>query len=144
MLPNHRGWFARRAVELLASGTLLAAAPGGMYEHRRHRLLNRAEFVRRVARHAALALGVITFSLAIGIAGYHYIAGLGWIDGLLNASMILTGMGPVDGLHGTQAKLFASFYALFSGVVFLGVSSVLVAPFAHRLLHRLHLEENAN
>jgi hypothetical protein len=115
-----------------------------MYEHRTHRLLSGVEFARRVARHGALALAIITFSLGLGVAGYHYIADLAWIDALLNASMILTGMGPVDLMHGTQAKLFASFYALFSGVVFLGVASVLVAPFAHRLLHRFHLEGKAN
>jgi hypothetical protein len=112
-----------------------------MYEHRTRPLLNRAEFVGRVMRHGALALTIVSVSLGIGVAGYHYLAGLEWIDALLNASMILTGMGPVDTLHGEKAKLFASFYALFSGVVFLGVASLLVAPFAHRLLHHLHLEK---
>jgi hypothetical protein len=90
-----------------------------MYEHRTHHLLSRAAFARRIARHAFLALVIAAFSLALGVAGYHYLAGLTWIDALLNASMILTGMGPVDSLHGAAAKLFASFYALFSGVVFL-------------------------
>jgi hypothetical protein len=113
-----------------------------MYEHRSHRILSRTEFVKRIARHVALALVILSFSLGLGVAGYHYFAGLHWVDALLNASMILTGMGPVDTLHTSKAKLFASFYALFSGVVFLGVASVLVAPFAHRLLHRLHLEES--
>jgi hypothetical protein len=113
-----------------------------MYEHRTHHLLSRADFARRITRHVLLALVILAFSLALGVAGYHHLAGLAWIDALLNASMILTGMGPVDPLHGSPAKLFASFYALFSGVVFLGVASVLVAPFAHRLLHRFHLEES--
>ena len=112
-----------------------------MYEHRTHRLLNPAEFAWRVARHLALALVILAFSLGIGITGYHLLAGLDWIDALLNASMILTGMGPVDPMPNAKAKLFASVYALFSGVVFLGVASMLVAPFAHRLLHKLHLEE---
>ena len=111
-----------------------------MYEHRTHHLLSRTTFVRRVARHATLALCILVFSLGLGIAGYHYLGGLKWIDALLNASMILTGMGPVDVLHGNTAKLFASFYALFSGIVFLGVASLLVAPFAHRFLHKFHLE----
>lgn len=111
-----------------------------MYEHRKHRLLSRHEFLKRIIRHVGIAATVIAFSLTLGIAGYHFVAGLEWIDALLNASMILTGMGPVDILHGYKAKLFASFFALFSGVVFLGVASVLVAPFAHRLLHRFHLE----
>ena len=113
-----------------------------MYEHRKHRLLSRGEFIKRIVQHVVLAAAILSFSLALGVAGYHYVAGLEWIDALLNASMILTGMGPVDVLHGEKAKLFASFYALFSGVVFLGIASVLVAPFAHRLLHRFHLEEH--
>jgi hypothetical protein len=112
-----------------------------MYEHRTHHLLTVSEFARRVARHFILALTLLTFSLGIGITGYHYIAHLKWIDALLNASMILTGMGPVDPMLDVKAKLFASFYALFSGIVFLGIASVLVAPFAHRLLHKFHLEK---
>jgi hypothetical protein len=79
--------------------------------------------------------------LGTGIVGYHYIAGLSWIDSLLNASMILGGMGPVDPLKTDGAKIFASFYALFSGLAFIGIVSVLLAPFVHRLLHRVHAEE---
>jgi hypothetical protein len=115
-----------------------------MYEHRTHRLLSRTEFARRIGRHVALAVAILVFSLGLGTTGYHYLAGLDWIDALLNASMILTGMGPVDILHTSTAKLFASCYALFSGVVFLGIASVLVAPFAHRILHRFHLEGSDN
>ena len=111
-----------------------------MYERRTHHLIGAAEFARRVLRHVVLALTILLFSLGIGITGYHYIARLDWIDALLNASMILTGMGPVDPMSDAKSKLFASFYALFSGVVFLGIASVLVAPFAHRLLHKFHLE----
>lgn len=111
-----------------------------MYEPRDHRLLSRAEFVARIARHGLLALGLIAGALIIGIFGYHFIARLPWVDSLLNASMILGGMGPVDPLHSTAAKFFASFYALFSGLAFIGIASLLVAPFAHRLLHRFHIE----
>jgi len=111
-----------------------------MYEHRTHGLISRGEFGRRVVRHVMLATVVMFASLALGVIGYHYVADLKWIDALLNASMSLTGMGPVDTMVTARAKLFASLYALFSGVVFLGVASVLVAPFAHRLLHRFHLE----
>ena len=77
----------------------------------------------------------------MGVAGYHFFAQLGWIDSLLNASMILGGMGPVDPLQNNAAKIFASFYALFSGLAFISIMSVLVAPFAHRMLHRFHAEE---
>jgi hypothetical protein len=111
-----------------------------MYESSRHPLLSRAKFLRRVGRHALLALVVITIALGIGIVGYHFIAHLGWIDSLLNASMILGGMGPVDPLKTDAAKIFASFYALFSGLAFVGIASLMIAPFAHRLLHRFHLE----
>ncbi len=111
-----------------------------MDEYRAHPFLSRARFVRRVARHGLLALIVIAFALGVGIFGYHFIAHLGWTDSLLNASMILGGMGPVDLLHSKAAKIFASFYALFSGLAFVGIASLMVAPFAHRLLHRFHLE----
>jgi hypothetical protein len=111
-----------------------------MYEHRAHPLLSPAKFARRVARHGLLALVVIVFALGIGVLGYHCIARLGWIDSLLNASMILGGMGPVDPLPSNAAKIFASFYALFSGLAFVGIASLMIAPFAHRLLHRFHLE----
>jgi len=112
-----------------------------MYEHRKQPLLSRAEFSKRVRRHGLVALGVLLFGLGIGILGYHYIAGLRWIDSLLNASMILGGMGPVDPLPTNAAKIFASVYALFSGLAFIGIVSVLLAPFVHRMLHRIHAEE---
>jgi hypothetical protein len=112
-----------------------------MYERRNYPLLSRAKFARRVARHTLLALVFVGIALGIGIIGYHFIAGLGWIDSLLNASMILGGMGPVDPLQSSGAKIFASFYALFSGLAFIGIASLLVAPFAHRLIHRFHIEE---
>lgn len=111
-----------------------------MYERRNYPLLSRAKFARRVARHLLLALSFVAVALGIGVFGYHFVARLSWIDSLLNASMILGGMGPVDPLHSSAAKLFASFYALFSGLAFIGIASVLVAPFAHRLLHRFHIE----
>ena len=112
-----------------------------MTKDRRHApLLSRAEFAGRVARNAALATALIAASLGVGVVGYHLTAGLGWVDSLLNASMILTGMGPVDQLSSDTAKVFASFYALFSGVAFLTIVAVLMAPLVHRFLHRFHLE----
>ncbi|MDZ7374962.1 MAG: hypothetical protein ONB23_13480 [candidate division KSB1 bacterium] len=111
------------------------------YEHRSEPILPRHLFVRRLLFHALLAFGVVAFSLAIGVVGYRFIAGLSWIDALMNAAMILGGMGPVNELKTNWGKLFASFYALYSGAAFLSVFAVLVAPFAHRILHRLHLEE---
>ena len=112
-----------------------------MYEHRNRPLLSRAKFVARIARHLLLALLLIGIALGIGVLGYHYLGELSWIDSLLNASMILGGMGPVDPLKTDSAKIFASCYALFSGLAFIGIVSVLLAPFVHRLLHRVHAEE---
>ena len=112
-----------------------------MYEHRSEPLLSRALFIRRLFRHGLVGAVVIACSLAIGILGYRLCAGFSWLDSLLDASMILGGMGPVNPLTTTAGKLFASFYALFAGIAFLATVGILIAPFAHRLLHRLHLEK---
>ena len=109
------------------------------YEHRHEPLLPRAAFLLRVTLHAAIALGIVFGALFIGVVGYHFFARLSWIDALVNASMLLGGMGPVNELHTTAAKLFASFYALFSGIVFLVSIGVLFAPIIHRFLHRFHI-----
>jgi hypothetical protein len=83
---------------------------------------------------------IILTSLTIGIIGYRWLVGLGWIDSILNASFILTGMGPVDTMKTDAAKLFASAYALFSGVVFIGAVGVLLTPGFHRLIHHFHVD----
>jgi hypothetical protein len=111
-----------------------------MYEHHTEPLLPRLAFLKRLASHAGIAIGVILGSLGIGILGYHFLEGLAWIDALVNASMILGGMGPVDALHTNAGKLFASLYALYSGIVFLLSVGIIVAPFFHRIMHRFHLE----
>src|SRR6202142_1390704 len=111
------------------------------FEHHKEPLASTGEFLRRMARFASLAVGIILVSLGIGIVGYHYLEGLSWIDSLLNASMILGGMGPVNPLTTTGGKLFASFYALFSGIVFLVAVGLLLAPIIHRMLHQFHLGE---
>jgi len=114
-----------------------------MYEHRTKPLLSTPKFLKRVARHWVAGFGVLGLGLGGGILGYHYIVGCNWIDLLLNASMILGGMGPVGEPLKTSvaAKIFASLYALFSGLAFIGIVSLLLAPFVHRLLHRIHAEE---
>ena len=109
-----------------------------MYEHSSEPLLSRARFFRRVARHAGVSFAIIAGSLAIGVFGYHVLEGLPWLDALLNASMILGGMGPVAEIHTTAGKLFASAYALYSGLIVLVAAGVLFAPMLHRFLHRLH------
>jgi hypothetical protein len=111
-----------------------------MYESRSHRLLPRRQFLQRIARHGGIASAIIAASLLLGVLGYHHFEGLAWIDALVNASMILGGMGPVNELHTMAGKLFASFYALYSGAVFLIAAGVIFAPVFHRFLHRFHME----
>lgn len=112
-----------------------------MFEHRREPLLARDAFARRVVRYALLSAFLVAAALSIGVVGYHVFEGLPWLDALLNASMILGGMGPVDDIASPAGKLFASFYALFSGLLFVGAASIVVAPFVHRVMHRLHLDD---
>jgi hypothetical protein len=111
-----------------------------MLEHHKKPLLSRREFLARQFKYLRFSLAILLFSIGIGILGYHIFGGLPWIDALLNASMILTGMGPVDHLETTAGKLFSSFYALFSGVAFLTFAAVLFAPIYHRFLHKFHLD----
>ena len=110
------------------------------FERRQEPLLPMDQFLRRVAHSSLTALVLIAGSLAIGALGYHAFGRLGLVDSILNASMILTGMGPLDRMPTTAGKLFASAYALFSGVMFLTSVGVLLAPGIHRFLHRFHLE----
>ena len=112
-----------------------------MFERRHERLAPRRVFVRRMLSSLGIAIGMIAVALSIGIAGYHWLSGFGWIDSLLEASMILGGMGPVNPLPSDGAKLFASFYALFSGLIFIGVMGVVLAPPAHRMIHKFHLDD---
>jgi len=112
-----------------------------MFERRSQKLLPWPRFVGRMMLSFLLAFGIVAAALMIGVLGYHYIVRLAWIDAVLNASMILTGMGPVDTMKDTPSKLFASAYALFSGVVFLSAVSIVLAPVFHRVLHHFHLDE---
>lgn len=112
-----------------------------MFERKTERLLPFPRFIGRMVLTLLLGLGIVSVALMIGVLGYHYIAGLTWIDAILNASMILTGMGPVATLTGTAPKLFASAYALFSGVVFLSAVGVVLSPLFHRMIHKFHLDD---
>ena len=114
-----------------------------MYEHHSKPLLPPRMFFRRVLGHVTLSAAILVVSLGIGIAGYHWTEDFSLLDSLLNASMILGGMGPVDPLHTTAGKVFASFYSLFSGVIFLAAVGIIIAPVAHRILHKLHLSPNS-
>lgn len=110
------------------------------FEHRKQPLLKRREFLRRQMQYFFYSGILLAFSLGIGVLGYKYFGGISWIDSLLNASMILTGMGPVSEMHSDAAKLFSSFYALYSGIAFLGTVAVFFAPIAHRFMHILHMD----
>jgi hypothetical protein len=111
-----------------------------VYEHRSAPLLPFGQFLRRLLSSVGLFAFLVVAALGIGVLGYHSLAELSWIDALLNASMILAGMGPVSELHSGRAKLFASAYALFSGVVFISSIGVVGAPIVHRFLHKFHVE----
>src|SRR6516162_1747690 len=113
-----------------------------MFEHRKDPLAPRRVFYRRLARSLGLALGVIALSLLLGMAGYHYLENLPWLDAFLNASMILSGMGPVAPIQTGGGKLFAGCYALFSGLAFITALGVVIAPVYHRFIHKFHLEGN--
>ncbi len=111
------------------------------FENKRQPLLAKRLFYRRLFNHLLTGILVIILSLGFGVLGYHYLENFSWIDSLLNASMILGGMGPVGELHTFGGKLFASLYALFSGIVFLVTVGIIIAPAVHRFLHKLHLSE---
>jgi hypothetical protein len=112
-----------------------------MKKQKSKNILPPKEFAKRVFKYALFALGLLVFSVGIGILGYHYIGKLNWIDSIYNASMILTGMGPVDDMRTDSAKIFASIYDLFNGVIFLSTVAIFFAPFAHRLMHLLKIDE---
>ena len=113
-----------------------------VYEGRQEELAPRSIFIKRIIGALAVALGLIVVALSIGIAGYHFLAGLGWIDSLLEASMILGGMGPVKELHDDASKVFASLYALFSGILFIALMGIMLAPLAHRVMHKFHVDDD--
>jgi hypothetical protein len=112
-----------------------------MFEHRKEPMLPMAVFLRRMAACLGIAGAMVAFGLGIGVLGYRFIAAFSWIDALLNSCMILGGMGPVGELPNNAAKLFASFFALFSGLIFISVMAVLISPVAHRMLHHFHVAE---
>ena len=112
-----------------------------MYEHRHQPLASQKVFLRRLANNGLIAFVLLAFSLLIGILGYHFFENLSWIDSLLNASMILGGMGPVNPVLTDAGKIFASCYALYSGVILLASIGVLATPIFHRFVHHFHLSE---
>jgi hypothetical protein len=110
-------------------------------ETRKQKVLPLHRFLVRVGRYTLFALALIVFSVSIGTLGYHHFGQIAWLDSFHMACMILTGMGPVAEMATPTAKIFSSFYALYSGIAFLSVTAVFFAPIIHRLLHILHIED---
>ena len=110
------------------------------FEHHTQPLIPMNQFLRRVGNSGILALGIITVSLMIGMIGYRSLEGLSWMDAFLNSAMLLGGMGPVNTPVSGGGKLFAGLYALYCGIVVILVAGIILAPIAHRILHRFHLE----
>jgi hypothetical protein len=110
------------------------------YEHKNDPLLPRKNFARRLWQHFLVAQAMIGGSLIAGMVGYHALAGFSWIDSFLNSAMLLGGMGPIGEVPTTSGKIFAGIFALYSGLVLIAASALLLSPVLHRLMHRVHLE----
>lgn len=110
------------------------------FEHRRQKVAPFPKFIIRVWRFTFFSLLLIIISVSIGTIGYRYMGDMTWLDSFYMACMILAGMGPVAEMATTKAILFSSFYALYSGVAFLSITAVFLAPIVHRLLHIMHVE----
>ena len=115
-----------------------------LFENKRQPLANRHVYRRRIMKCLALGIGILFICLMIGVLGYHFTSDIPWLDSLHNASMILSGMGPVVEIKTVSGKWFSSFYALFSGVVFITNIGIILAPAIHRFFHRLHVETPKN
>ena len=113
-----------------------------MYENKYQPLASKDVFFMRILKNLLVATLILLICLVIGILGYHYIADIVWIDAIHNASMILSGMGPVAEVKNFWGKIFSSAYALFSGVAFITNVGFLLAPAAHRFFHKLHVDES--
>jgi flagellar biosynthesis protein FliR len=111
------------------------------YEHRSDPVLPATQWLARLVHTVWLAFFIIVAALSFGVVGYHFIAGLDWVDAILEASMILGGMGAVAPMTTVASKLFASAYSLFSGLIFISVTGVVLAPFMHRMMHHFHVSK---
>ena len=112
-----------------------------MYEHKSHPLLPRRRFLRRLGVHFAAAMALIGFSLMVGTWGYHVLGEESWLDAFVNASMLLGGMGQIGNLTTTSGRVFSAFFAMYAGLLLIAVTTIMIAPVLHRILHRIHLEE---
>ncbi len=121
---------------------LRTSGKAGFGLERHHQpVLPRGQFILRLGRWAGVAAGVVIVSLTVGTCAYHFLESLSWLDAFLNASMILGGMGPVNPIKTDAGKIFASFYALYSGLAILSVAGLILAPVVHRFLHKFHVDD---
>ena len=111
-----------------------------IFEHHQQPLLAPNAFLQRVFRCTGAAILLLTSSIFVGAAVYHYVEGLPWVNAVMNAIMIMTGLGLVDTLHTTEGKIFTCFYAILTAVVFYIILAIIFAPLIHRFLHAFHLE----
>jgi len=112
-----------------------------MYEHKNQRPLHSLDFLRRILAHTSVAIGLLAFSLGMGVLGYSYFENLTLVDAFLNSAMLLGGMGPVNTPMTNGGKLFAGIYALYAGLVFIVAAAIIMTPLAHRLLHKFHWDD---
>jgi hypothetical protein len=111
-----------------------------IFEHHKQPLVTRNVFLRRVAKCVCVAFLLLAVSISMGAVVYHCVEGLSWVDALMNAVMIMTGLGLVSTLHTVSAKIFTTFYAILTAIVFYMVLAIIFAPLIHRFLHEFHLE----
>jgi len=114
-----------------------------MFEKLNQPLASRRSYLMRLIHSILMGLLFITVAEVIGMIGYHYLEQISWIDSFVNASMILSSMGPLQQLHTIGGKLFAGFYALFCGLVFIFIIGVIFAPVVHRFIHKIHVDEDS-
>ena len=112
-----------------------------MFEARHHPLVSQRKFIIRMILSGLVGVVLIAISLLIGMSGYHYYENLSLVDSFVNASMILSGMGPLAQMHTDNGKIFAGFYAIYSGLALITIAAIIFAPIIHRLLHRFHIDE---
>ena len=131
---------AAKARDVRGEGAVMARHHLFRYESRHQPLLPRREFLQRLARNFAAASFLVGLSLGVGMVGYHCFEGMAWIDAFANAAMILSGMGPLGPLQTWGGKLFAGLYALYSGLVLVAATAIILAPVVHRMLHAFHAD----
>lgn len=112
-----------------------------MYEHKSQDIITTTSFLKRIASHFVISVGLLGASLGFGILGYAFFEKLPLIDGFLNAAMLLGGMGPVNPPVTAGGKMFAGFFALYAGLIFIVLAALMFTPVLHRLLHKFHWTE---